>query len=114
MATNSPAAVKQEHLELSKAWDVSTVHITQSDANLLEAAEEETNYPVVHSYREGFWLVVPDNDGWNELIRTNCLEKFGFSPSISLILSIARNHKVRYVRIDADAPIYDFLPEYHW
>jgi len=109
--------VRIEKLELSKTWDVSTMHISRADADLLGILAEEGQF-VVHRYLEGFWLIVPDDDAWEELIQEEEGQSYfmsvGLTAAVSNILAIARAHKIRYVRLDADAPTYDFLDEYHW
>jgi hypothetical protein len=101
-------------LELSKTWDVSMTHITKGDATLLECCVEESSEIYVHQYREGFWLLVPSDEVWEELMEKNFFATHGFSGMITHLLSIARSHNVRYVRLDADGPVYDYLQEFHW
>jgi hypothetical protein len=103
-------------MDIGKVWEVSTVHITQNDAALLETPDSEL---VAFPYAEGVWVLVPDDDAWGDMYDNSRYEDswfgyVGFSPAVSHILSIARSHKIRYVRLDADAEIYDFLEEHHW
>jgi len=105
---------KIEAFEVSRAWEVSISHIKEIDAEALEMLVEESPHLIVHQYREGFWLAVPDDTDWATIEDECYFGNSGFSVAIPHILSIARGHKFQYVHLDADAPLYEFLPEYHW
>lgn len=95
-------------LEILQVWCVSTSHLQEHDCELLA----DTDRLVVQDYAEGFWVAVPYGDEIPEYLDT--LQAHGFSRALGLILSIAVSHNVDYLKIDADAPIYSFLPQFHW
>lgn len=97
----------QQELEIARVWRVSTGHITEDDSRVLSQIADDL---VVYEYVEGFMLVVPAEDE----LDTDELIKRGLSPAVGHILSVATGHAVEYVMIDRDAPVYDFLPQYHW
>ena len=97
-----------EQLEISRVWTVSTVHISGDDPRILNQIVDL----VVLEYPEGFWLTVPDEEIDDKFIASLC--KAGLSPAVGHILFVASRHAVEFVRIDADGPIYSFLPQFHW
>ena len=97
-------------LEIARLWHVSTSHITDADSRILH---DECPYIGVLAYKEGWWINVPDGpDLTDELL--NALLTYGLSPCVGHILTVARSHLCDWVRLDADAPVYDFLPQYEW
>ncbi len=98
-----------EQLEISRVWTVSTVHISGSDSRVLS---QIADLPVLE-YPEGFWLTVPDAEELDAKFIDRLCE-VGLSPAVGHILSVAGRQAVEFVRIDADGPIYSFLPQFHW
>jgi len=102
-------AKTMQQLEISRVWTVNTFHISGDDAKILSQIAEL----VVLEYREGFWVTVPDAEEIDAKF-TDRLCEAGLSPAVGHILSVASGQAVEFVRIDADGPIYSFLPQFHW
>jgi len=93
-------------LELARVWIVSTKHISHDDANRLSSIPDIT----VTEYPEGFWVTVPPADDFD----LKLLSARGLSDAFGHALSVAIDHRVEYLKIDADGPIYEFLAQFHW
>jgi len=101
-------------LETGLVWHVSTQHMSQEDSNILDGMNDEVNLLIVHRYAEGFWVIVPDYEDLRLWIEQDKLAELGMTPAVGSIMSIALAHKIQVVRFDADAPVYTFLPTWHW
>ena len=100
----------QEQLEILRVWTVSTQHISHTDATQLS----EFGALCVYEYGEGFWIMVPDASELTDDDLLADLRSADFSPAIGNILTIASKSAVEFVRLDADGPVYTFLPQFHW
>ena len=90
---------------------MSSVHISEDDSKLLD---DDNPFISVVVYKYGWWLHVSCEETCNNAAFVEHLTDYGFSPSIGHMLSVARSHACDWIKLDADAPIYDFLEQYHW
>jgi hypothetical protein len=99
-----------------KYLDVSTGHITENDARLLQAYFDSTNkfnttlepigvYPI-GIYNEGFVLSLTNID--ESEVLTN------YSSAFYKLMQYARNHGCSLVRLDADAGFIEGLPQFNY
>jgi len=83
--------------------DASSSHITESDADLLTNGETDV---IAHAYEFG-WLVMIDPELDGELL-------YGYSDAFQNLYKIAYAGDCQYLLLDADAKIYDELPQFDW
>jgi len=100
-----------DELVLYSVWDVSTVHIAESDAKLLGGGHPLV---VTYEYPEGWWLHVDSDLGDDQDKVMKELLEAGFSPAFTHLLSVARRHNVDWIRLDGDGEIYEYLSQHHW
>lgn len=93
---------------IDKILDVSTIHITKRDSELLEAdaSTGSSHALLVREYEEGFFVYVDKHGG------EKCREDF--SPEFKAIIAEARRRKCKWVCFDCDAMEYDELPKFEW
>ena len=103
-----------------KHLDVSTLHVTEDDIELLEMDFQrgggehtkrrvEPSCLIVHSkYPEGFFVYVSDDDGVaaNE---PECMRMFGYSAAMIALMALARREYCIYLRVDVDGARYKDL-----
>lgn len=97
-------------LEIVRVWIINTVHIREKDSRVLSQVPDLA----VCEYREGFWIMVPDEHEFRVMRLVERLVEAGLSSAVGHILSVASGQAVEYVKLDADGPVYDFLPQFHW
>jgi ABC-type tungstate transport system permease subunit len=83
---------------------VSTIHIPKNDTNFLEKG------PVIADANEyGWWILVPEEEDIADVVAAS-----GLSDAMAGILLLASQQGCVWVRLDADAEIYEDLPCYDW
>lgn len=95
---------------LDKMLDVSTIHISQNDAELLQKDAMDACHSdslIVKEYPEGFFVYVSREHG-DDQVRTD------FSPEFKAIMAEARRLKCKWVCFDGDGVMYDGLKEFNW
>jgi hypothetical protein len=100
---------------LSKNLEVSTAHISQQDAKLLDEASDCPGAPpvVVYKYPEGYFLYVPEaTEDFKDIILI--AHRAGFSKNVLDLMANARQNKCKYVHIDRDSEVYPDIPTYEW
>lgn len=100
---------------ISKNLEVSTLHITQRDANLLDVAADCPGAPpvVVYKYPEGYFLYVPESTAdFKDTILI--AHKVGFSQGLLNLMANAYQNKCEYVHLDCDSEVYPDLPTHEW
>ena len=106
-----------------KHFDVSTLHVTEDDVELLEMDYQRggdgismrragPSCLIVHSkYPEGFFVYVSDDDG----IAANepeCMSKYGYSAAMIALMALARKNYCIYLRVDVDGALYGDLEHF--
>ena len=111
---------------ISMNLDVSTCHITENDAALLDSSK----VVVVHKYEEGYFVFVPeDPNDFYDFIGLHCIinrtvtdieseeqifTDAGFSKDFVNLMKLARQHGCKYLQLDRDGREYGDLPKYSW
>lgn len=87
--------------------ELSTVHITKADSDLLE--RDDTPF-TVYDMEYGCMLFC---DTWC-VGREHDIAQFGFSAAFMMIVRLAWSHKCSWIRLDCDGFVYDDLPKFKW
>lgn len=92
-----------------KMVDVSLLHITPGDAELLEtqAHKHSVGCPVVYPKDSGYFLLVDDDDVYEEDLRSA-----GFSDSFMTLFMMARETGAAWIELDADGTDCPSLPKF--
>lgn len=90
--------------QVSKCLDISTLHITQQDSELLTASRGLCVYP----YEYGYFVRVPAEEPAQDLL------VLGYSSALISILTWASEHDMYFVNIDQDGMPYDELETFDW
>ena len=114
--TNARTAV------IAKALDVSTSHITEEDAKLLESSTSQgevhfgLGYPtIVYSYPEGYFVYAHVGDNAAEVRDFNkACRAAGYSEAFLKVMQMARRNGCKYAQLDCDGIEYPQLKTYKW
>ena len=93
--------------EFDSYLELNSSHITRRDVQLLDSEEWLVSTPVRYSYAFGWFVVVPFDDLDDA---ESAMLASDFSDEFRAILSYAREHGARLVRLDSDAPIREHFP----
>lgn len=99
--------------ETIKFADVSTGHITKGDRDLLEQKDREwaTNFIVVASYEEGFFIAIGSEFSEND---AKDVVSSGYSQAFANLLLEMAKQEIHYLRLDRDGYDVDGAPEFDW
>jgi hypothetical protein len=96
-------------LEIDKILTLSTGHVTNKDAVLLE----EDKGTVAYKDDYGFILyILEGNDGLNSTM--DIYQAEGFSMAMEACILFAHGKGCKFLRLDSDGPTVDFLPNFNW
>lgn len=100
---------------IKKMAEVSTAHLEQSDAELLDRiALQQMGYPgIVANYEEGFFVTVPLDPAYF-LDDDQRIGELGFSQAYRRLLRDARGQGIRALWIDRDSDLFDDYPVFDW
>lgn len=116
-----------------KCLDVSMIHITPEDAELLDKASNSINgyfmapgLPTAYKYAYGYFVYtyIPDEFGWDVeekeasdkafKVHLDEFKRSGFSDGFLGLLTAARDFGCKYLQIDRDGTDYEDVPEFRW
>jgi len=111
---------KKKLLQQYKYADVSTCHITQKDAELLEQAAkqeytavEPKEFPfTIAAYPEGFFISLPGKNDFAENLRN--LAAYGLSKDCVKLFRRCVNEGAYVLRLDADAYEVEGIKKFDW
>ena len=97
-----------------KTLDVSTGHISKSDADLLAASVKDSKSPLIVYDKTGYgWFVfVPSDQGIDEQ-ESNYLE-IGLSKAFLNLMRFAEASGCQWIMFDCDGMTYDSLEKFDW
>ena len=100
-------------LEIQNILVVSTRHIPEHDAKLLE--KESTTLSTIHNTEYGFLIWLPwSSDKLTIKARCTELEKQGLSETLSRLVMLAYENGCSYLNLDCDGPVLSFLETFDW
>ena len=108
-------------LRTYKYADVSTMHVTKEDADLLavdariRSGKRDPRIPalIVFGYEEGFFVHVPeDEETFKDGLRM--AKRHGYSKGMLKLLRLARDEGASFLRLDADGEPYGGLRTFDW
>lgn len=108
-----PEAITPSGLPIRKYLDVSTIHITREDDELLSSDCTGLS-PAVIAYRKdgySYWVYVAHDDEDEEERK---LRKAGYSQAFIVLLQEARAVGAGWICIDRDGAYSDKLPSFDW
>ena len=100
---------------VTKNLDISTGHISRTDAALLDVCARNTGMPpvIVYKYDEGYFVYVTDDEGsFIDTVAT--VKTAGFSREFVDVLKLARANGCKYAQIDRDGEIYKDTRVFNW
>jgi hypothetical protein len=108
--------MNEPNYEIESTLVLSTAHIPQKDAVLLDAGVADAKV-CVYKYEYG-WLIGTSQVDWltqdERVLLALDLEKLGFTPILVDLLCLARNLDCAYLRLDCDGPLEDSLVKFNW
>lgn len=101
-------------MPVHKYLDLSTAHLTESDAKALEpyGMGDLDHSPRVIDHGYGAWVNVPDIDGPDDDEDAQALRDS--YPSLAICIEKARQLDCTWINFDRDAPTEEGLPTHDW
>jgi hypothetical protein len=97
----------------SKVLDVSTVHISQEDNELLVDTHLTESPIIAYQSDCGYFVYIPQDkelyDGFPEKAKS-----FGHSKAFINLIDKARNMECQYIHLDRDGTTYSDIPKFKW
>ena len=90
--------------------DISTAHITERDASILD--EMSCNLTIIPYQEYGWFIHVPDKEQLQFMIGD--IKDSGLSRAFIQIITYAQEKGCDYILFDRDAPTISHLPIYDW
>ena len=90
-----------------KYVDVSTLHFSKEQIERLGSGDE-LPFVVISSYRDGFFIAVPDEVNIHSLLDS------GFGVNMYVVFTLARNIGATLVRVDTDGHIFNGLVKFNF
>ena len=94
-----------ETFEIFKTMVASTAHIEEQD---LEALRVFSDFFIVQEDDYGSAILISDEDSLKHI------SQLRVSEGLKLLVLFAASNGCRWLRLDADGPLYDNLPVYDW
>lgn len=93
-------------LEIQKMITLSTAHITEQTAKLLDKEPEKNNMTIsVYKKSEYGWFLPIESIDYNTAAIPEDLKK---------VIAFAKDHGCSWLCLDCDGPILDYLDTYKW
>lgn len=105
------ALIEETQACITKNLDISTAHMDQNDAELLDENDDSffSRDPIiVYRFDEGYFIYIGGD------LDTEAIKDFGYSQEFIEILKWGKNLGCTYVKFDRDGTTYKHLKTFSW